>query len=441
MHLLIDLTLRGTGAFLVVLILDRLMGSRMRASGRRLWWLLIPISFLLPWKAAIVPLRTINKEIFPSDFLDVEIGMRNSVQSTGFLGGNFLNFHNILWTLWIAGVALSLLVLLANTIRVSRFWASRRLSTDTALLNLLEDCKAKVGIHAPIGLIVSSDIQVPAIMGWLRPKIILPETLARNGGNQTLSHALLHELAHFRAWDIPIGWLFALARCMHWFNPFAWLAEHAWKNYRENAADETVINHGVDATAYGATLLGLIRQNHSYPPFGSLAIGESFSSLKQRIQMIQNHSTKTTHLLLTTIITALLMGVAILNPARADENDQKAIAVATMETWLKGIDEGNYEKSWKTAAPSFRKALSASQWIAALDAVRKPLGKCNSRTLASAMLQTNIPKGNGEVIEGDFVIAQFTTSFTNLAHAIETVTFERDGNDWKASGYFIKPDL
>ncbi len=54
------------------------------------------------------------------------------------------------------------------------------------------------------------------------------------------------------------------------------------------------------------------------------------------------------------------------------------------------------------------------------------------------MHQTEIPTGK-EIIKGDFVIAQFETSYANMKYNIETVTFQKEGGAWKASGYFIKP--
>jgi Protein of unknown function (DUF4019) len=124
--------------------------------------------------------------------------------------------------------------------------------------------------------------------------------------------------------------------------------------------------------------------------------------------------------------------------SRAEETDQKNAAVAAMKGWLTAIDAGDYAASWKESAPTFQKAVSSEQWVQALTGVRSPLGKCLSRTLASALEQTEVPTPKGP-LKGDFVIAQFDTSFENLQYAVETVTFEKAGDTWKAAGYYIKP--
>lgn len=114
-------------------------------------------------------------------------------------------------------------------------------------------------------------------------------------------------------------------------------------------------------------------------------------------------------------------------------------AVDAIKAWLKTIDEGHYLQSWASASSQFQKAITSTDWVAALDSARKPAGACTKRTLASVLPQDRLPDSNGKMLKGQFVIAQFQSSFTNLAAALETVTFEKENGTWKASGYFIKP--
>ena len=118
----------------------------------------------------------------------------------------------------------------------------------------------------------------------------------------------------------------------------------------------------------------------------------------------------------------------------------KKEAVVAMQTWLGEIDAGNYAKSWSDAAKNFQKAVTSDQWVAALNGVRTPLAKSIGRKLASAAYQTVVPKPGVEMVKGDFVIAQFDSSFENLKYARETVTFEKEADGvWRAAGYYIKP--
>jgi hypothetical protein len=141
-------------------------------------------------------------------------------------------------------------------------------------------------------------------------------------------------------------------------------------------------------------------------------------------------------MLLTALVAVILGGIATLQPGHAES--PKDQAVAAMETWLGGIDAGKYPESWQAASADFQKAVTETQWVEALKAVRAPLGALKERKLASALQQTEVPGPKG-TIKGNFVIAQFESSFENLKFALETVTFVEEGGTWKASGYYIKP--
>jgi len=449
--LLIELSLRGSIVLVAALLADLIWSGKMTARWRRVWWLLVPIAFLWPGSlrpnlpAYVIGYNGIYASPFSHTTFPVHHEFDLNAPITIPLGPLTGPTFSWLALLWLAGVVVSALLVFIPTWKVQRQWSRKRLSTDPALLNLLEDAKTTAGITAPIGLIVSDEIAAPALLGWLRPRILLP-TFLTTASPTELRAVLLHELAHFRSLDIPFNWLFASVRVIHWFNPLAWFASAAWSRFREEAADESAIRwlHEPNGTMYGEVLLKTLGKcTGGAPPYGALAIGESIETLKRRILMIRNYNSKSNRGWVASIIVLTLGALMALSPTLAGEDDQEAAkkdAVAAMQTWLGEIDSGSYAKSWSDSATSFQKALSSDQWVTALNQVRTPLGKSLSRNLASALHQTAIPKAGGETLQGNWVIAQFDSSFENLKSARETVTFEKEADGtWRAAGYYIKP--
>jgi hypothetical protein len=157
--------------------------------------------------------------------------------------------------------------------------------------------------------------------------------------------------------------------------------------------------------------------------------------------MTKNNGSKSRRRLLTTAVFVIAALGILLRPIRAGEtsDDPRVVATGPMEGWLQEIDQGKYAQSWTEAAPAFQKAITSEDWTATLNKVRVPLGKCTSRTLASASAQTDLPSPTGPH-KGEFILAQFDTSFEGLKYAVETVTFEKEADGtWKAAGYYIKP--
>ena len=135
------------------------------------------------------------------------------------------------------------------------------------------------------------------------------------------------------------------------------------------------------------------------------------------------------------VLAALVFWLSVNIPlALADVAAEKA-ASAAATIWLGQIDSANYADSWKNAAAYFRGAVTEKNWTDALNGSRKPLGKLLLRKLNNAKSAKSLPGAP----DGDYVVLQFDTNFSNKKGAVETVTFiqERDGK-WKAAGYFIK---
>ena len=137
-------------------------------------------------------------------------------------------------------------------------------------------------------------------------------------------------------------------------------------------------------------------------------------------------------LVLGLVLAALLpAGAGLLRAADTPEQAAQTSAAA----WLALVDAGKYGESWDAAASFFRSRLTRSEWEAALDKVRRPLGKLVSRRVRAAQYATSLPGAPA----GEYVVIQYETRFAEMPSATETVTpmKEKDGS-WRVSGYYIK---
>jgi beta-lactamase regulating signal transducer with metallopeptidase domain len=443
MNLLFDLTLRGSLALLLVAGLDRWSGRVMKASGRRWWWSIVALGFLLPVRLSVLPPAT--RALIPQSWDQFVPGYDSGPDvlpvpiARHFFPGSFW-----LWP-WLGGAVIYLFLVVKQTIVVGRRWSRERPSTDPRLLELLEDCKESAGVTAPIGLILSDNISAPVILGWLRPRILLPTALASSMSRDGLRAVLFHELAHFKSCDIPLNWLFTLVRVLHWFNPLAYLASAMAIRFQDEAADEAAMRWMQEPCrdSYGESLLLALRHTHrAGPPFGALALGESIQNLKRRITMINRYEKKTPRLILAMAVSGLLAALIAVQPTRAADEGSgtvKAAAVAAIQNWLGEIDGTQYAKSWQDAAPYFQQKVTQEAWVAKLEGARSPLGKCSERKLVSCAL---FPADSSKTFKNEYVITQFDASFENQKYSIETVVFiHEDDGTWKAVGYRLKPKI
>ncbi len=102
--------------------------------------------------------------------------------------------------------------------------------------------------------------------------------------------------------------------------------------------------------------------------------------------------------------------------------------LAAIDDWLALIDNGDFSRSWDTAAKRFQKAITKEQWVERVEAARPLADKVNSRKLRTTLRL------------GPWLIVKFDMASARLKAAVETVTFLREGDgQWRALRYLVLP--
>lgn len=238
------------------------------------WLALPPLSALLPEKA--VPqaqnmpptvteaLQTVQAEPLQEDTAAPEavqqpipvVYKEAAAQQRPFPSGLVL-------AVWGAGAA----VMLSRTL-VSYAVFRRRLkkqSEPVAVCALLEACRAEAGVRRRVRLYRTALVRAPALAGLMRPAILLPWG---DFSADDLRAALLHELHHLKSRDLARKWLAALVQCVHWWNPFAYLAARLLHRSCETACDLAVTGKMDSAgrAAYMKAVLSFAAAGMKAPP-------------------------------------------------------------------------------------------------------------------------------------------------------------------------------
>lgn len=117
---------------------------------------------------------------------------------------------------------------------------------------------------------------------WGNTIVLSQEDYEKNPGE-----ILLHEQMHLQhRHTLDLLWMECLV-ILHWFNPAAWLLMRELREVHEYEADNSVINHGIDATQYQLLLVKKSVGTRLY----SMACGFNHSKLKNRITMMLKRRT------------------------------------------------------------------------------------------------------------------------------------------------------
>ena len=233
----------------------------------------------------------------------------------------------IIFIAWGAGAfALSLLVLYRNYRLGSRVCVERPL-VDQKLLDLLEDCKERMNIHVPVSVVSTNQVKSPALMGFIRPRLLLPDEIMKSISFEDMRYVFLHELMHLKRKDIVANWLIALIQIMHWFNPFVWYSFARLRADREQACDAAVLALlGQDERKdYGFTIIRLLELLPGENPVTSMAgILEDKQQMKRRIEMIRVFKKVSLAGTITAMFAVSALGLVFLSDAKADGTTSNA---------------------------------------------------------------------------------------------------------------------
>ncbi len=161
--------------------------------------------------------------------------------------------------------------------------------TDQKILDLLEDCKAEMGIRTTLGVVATDKVKSACLFGFVRPRLLLPKGMIEALNREELRYVFLHELGHLKRHDIWLGWLTSILQALHWFNPLIWLAFYRIRADRELACDALVLGRtqADESRDYGRTIVSLLERFSRPQVLPALAgILETKSQLKRRITMI-----------------------------------------------------------------------------------------------------------------------------------------------------------
>lgn len=165
----------------------------------------------------------------------------------------------------------------------------------------------------------------PALIGGLRPRIVLPADFESRYAPRERELVLAHEIAHRMRGDAQANALVALARCLGWFNPIVPIAASAFRFDQELACDASVIRRFPEARRpYADAMLKTQLAEQSRQEL-RLPIGCRWPSghpLKERIHMLKKPMpTRSRRALGTAVAACLAIGGGYaswsMQPARA----------------------------------------------------------------------------------------------------------------------------
>ncbi|WP_331995276.1 M56 family metallopeptidase [Chitinophaga sp.] len=249
------------------------------------------------------------------------------------LNGAFPNLEfcfPILVALYMAGVGVMCIKLFADLAQLQQIRKQQGMPADTAWEQYLRKLSKQLQIPRKVKLLVSQHIQVPVMMGFLKPVILVPIAMFNNLSAEQLEAILLHELAHVKRNDYILNIFQSIVETTLFFNPFVWWISKYIRLEREHCCDDMVIAHTVQPLHYAKALVALEEYRFTTNPMAMAAADNKqhlFYRIKRIMEMKTSHLNYSQKLMAVLIIAVGLTAIAWITPSAARQ-DSKATATA-----------------------------------------------------------------------------------------------------------------
>lgn len=188
---------------LLALLLDKFLSKRIKASWRRILWLIIALRLVIPFTYEIKSAPPVLPEV---DY-DAVVRLPAAPQVTKDIEMNnpesyapVLSVGEIIGILWAIGAAAVMIYYIGGYI--------------------IFRIRIKPHLRKCANVYICAETDAPIMTGFFKPIIIIPD---KSYTPEELELIVLHEKTHIKHLDIWYKLLLAAAKAMHWFNPLVYV--------------------------------------------------------------------------------------------------------------------------------------------------------------------------------------------------------------------------
>jgi len=257
LQLLWTTALSSSVAMVLILMLRAPVRRWLGASAAYLLWLALPVALLAP----LLPAASAGT-LVPAVSLAGAVQVKVLMAAPDTVRG----WPSLLLAVWLLGAVMQTIWLL---------WQQHRFTLQLGRLRERADGT----------WLAESSAGLPAAVGLLRSRIVLPTDFEHRYDAREQALVLLHERVHQRRGDLLVNALLAALRCLYWFNPVLLLAVHRCREDQELSCDERVIARGEGARrSYGNAML---KTTLASSPLPLGCHWQGHHPLKERIAMLK----------------------------------------------------------------------------------------------------------------------------------------------------------
>lgn len=232
--------------------------------------------------------------------------------------------------IWLAGVILLSSRLLVSWTRARQMLRRGAVPAKPQWQRVAASLSESLGLRRAVRLLESAAVEVPSVIGSLRPVILIPTSTLTGLTPEHIEMVLAHELAHIRRHDFFVNLLQAFVETLMFYHPAVWWMSQRVRIERENCCDDLAVAICGNPLQYARALTRLEELRASTLPMVIAANGGSLLDRIRRIAAGRAERTSNSPRWAAAVALLSILAIAVVVPSlpALAQREQKSAAAA-----------------------------------------------------------------------------------------------------------------
>jgi beta-lactamase regulating signal transducer with metallopeptidase domain len=181
---------------------------------------------------------------------------------------------------WFLGVLLFSMRTAGGVLLLERLRRREAIEVCEELLHRCLKVQRRMGLHRIVRYCESVQLDAPAVIGWLRPVVLLPFSAVSGLSAMQLEAVIAHELAHVRRYDAFVNLFQVAMESVLFYHPAVWWLSKRVRLEREHCCDDVAI--AICGSRYEYALALTMMEEWRATPSLALAVNQGSLTLRVR---------------------------------------------------------------------------------------------------------------------------------------------------------------
>lgn len=204
----------------------------------------------------------------------------------------FEAYTPLVFWLYLGGVTILSVYALTSWFNIYKLKRRSNVEPDPKWQDRLNTMMQEYGFRKAVTVRVSDKVSVPAVVGFLKPWILLPAAMFFSMTTDQIEAIFLHELYHIRRNDHLVNALQNLLEILFFYHPLTWWISKHIRKLREECVDEWVVAETGKPLVYAGALISLEETRSTTVPQPMVAATQSKNHLFTRIKKMMTMKTR-----------------------------------------------------------------------------------------------------------------------------------------------------